>query len=63
MTAFEVLTKFMRKQVTKRREDISNGVVEIETEQVNVFNLIMQANHEEDGKYALDDLEVVRLPI
>ncbi|KAF8914778.1 cytochrome P450 [Mucidula mucida] len=59
MTAFEVLTKFMRKQVTKRREDISNGVVEIETEQVNVFNLIMQANHDEDGKYALDDLEVI----
>ncbi|KAF8914791.1 cytochrome P450 [Mucidula mucida] len=59
MTAYEVLTKFMRKQVTKRREDISNGVVDIETEQVNVFNLIMQANHAEDGKYALDDLEVI----
>ncbi len=57
MSAHEVLTKFMHEQVTKRREDISNGVVQ----EVTVFNLILEANHDEESKHTLDDLEVVRL--
>ncbi|KAF8914781.1 cytochrome P450 [Mucidula mucida] len=55
MSAHEVLTKFMHEQVTKRREDISNGVVQ----EVTVFNLILKANHDEESKHTLDDLEVL----
>ncbi|KAK0458101.1 cytochrome P450 [Desarmillaria tabescens] len=61
-TAHEQLGKFMRDEVVRRRAQIANGEIDVEGDNLEtrtIFNLLMKAGEDEDGKYSLDDEEVV----
>ncbi|PBK68763.1 cytochrome P450 [Armillaria solidipes] len=61
-TAHEQLGKFMRDEVMKRRAQIASGEIDLEGDNLEtrtIFNLIMKAGEDEEGKYSLDDEEVI----
>ncbi|KAK0203454.1 cytochrome P450 [Desarmillaria ectypa] len=61
-TAHEQLGKFMRDEVIRRRAQIANGEIDLEGDNLEtrtIINLIMKAGEDEEGKYSLDDEEVI----
>lgn len=54
------LIKFMREQVAERKADINaRGSDRPVTEESNVFSMLVRASEEEEGKFKLDDSELV----
>ncbi|KAK0474149.1 cytochrome P450 [Armillaria novae-zelandiae] len=61
-TAHEQLGKFMRDEVIRRRAQITSGEIDLDGDNLEthtIFNLIMKAGEDEEGKYQLDDEEVI----
>ncbi|KAF7316337.1 hypothetical protein MIND_00152500 [Mycena indigotica] len=53
--ARERLISFMHEQIAKRQEDVASG----KELQSDAFTMLVKANQDEDGKYALDDDELI----
>ena len=54
------LIKFMHEQVAERKADINaRGSDRPVTEESNVFSMLVRASEEEEGKFKLDDSELV----
>ncbi|KAK0237713.1 cytochrome P450 [Armillaria nabsnona] len=61
-TAHEQLGKFMKDEVIRRRAQIASGEIDLDGDNLEtrtIFNLIMKASEDEEGKYSLDDEEVI----
>ncbi len=52
----------MKDKVIRRRAQIASGEIDLDGDNLEtrtIFNLIMKAGEDEEGKYSLDDEEVV----